>query len=162
MKTLSLKRLQSLALILVTMVAGLITSGSVNQQIPPVTVYVPATAEWTFTGLNVQAGQVLLLNARGYACTSSEYGIGSTSDPGGQIEGLGCGLYEDAPPPCALDYAPYGMLVGKIISTKGEVAFAIGNADSVKMPASGRLFLSINDNLGTYGDNLGYYLVTIR
>lgn len=162
MKSLILKRPLRPILIIIALVAGFVSSGSAANPIPPLTVYVPATVEWAFSGLQVQAGQVLQMNARGYACTSVEYGLASTSDPGGQIESLGCGLYEDAPPPCALDYAPYGMLVGKVIGITGEEAFAIGNAETITAPASGWLYLSVNDNLGTYGDNLGYYLVTIR
>lgn len=151
-----------LSLIFVLLTFGFVTRGHAGTQLPPLTVYVPATVEWTFTGLKVQTGQELWVNSVGYACTAAEYGIGSTSDPGGQTEGLGCGLYEGAPPPCALNFAPYGMLIGKIVTSKGNVVFAIGNADKIVAPASGKLYLSINDNLGFYDDNLGRYLVTFK
>ncbi len=158
----ALKRFSIFSLVVITLALGLVAPGKASTQLPPLTVYVPATVEWTYTGLSVQVGQELHINSVGYASTSVEYFPGSLSDPGGQVESLGCGLYEDAPPPCALDYAPYGMLIGKVVGSKGAVIFAIGNTETVTAPASGKLYLIINDNLGYYDDNQGHYLVTFK
>jgi len=149
-------------MIVLILATGLVTSAGAPAPLPPLTVYVDATVVWTFSGLQVQAGETVKINSHGFVCTASEYWPGSTSDPGGQIEGLGCGQHEDAPEPCALDDAPYGMLLGKIVSPKGQKVFAIGNAETFIAPMSGWVYLSINDNLIYYDDNLGHYLVTFK
>lgn len=162
MRNSRMKQLQMIALALILIAVGLATSGSDGTGLPALTVYVDATTEWNFTGLTVKTGQKISVNTVGYACTSVEYGFGSTSDPGGQTDRLGCGLFEGAPPPCALNYAPYGMLIGKVVNSKGSQTFAIGNANKITIPVDGHLYLSVNDNLGFYDDNAGHYLVTLK
>jgi hypothetical protein len=40
-------------------------------------------------------------------------------------------------------------------------AFLIGGADSFTSPASGYLYLTVNDNLGFYADNLSGFTVLL-
>ncbi len=119
---------------------------------------VPANVEWVSTGLYVESGQTFQLSVLGKAITGplSVY-PGAISDPAGQTWNLGCGEYEGAPPPCAMDYAPYGALVGRV--GPSGVPFLIGNASSFTTPASGYLYLAVNDNLGTYYDNMSGFTV---
>ncbi len=69
-------------------------------------------------------------------------------------------FYDGAPPPCALDDAPYGALVGKV-GVDGQ-AFLIGDAQHFQAPAAGDLFLAVNDNLMYYEDNRGGFTIILR
>src|SRR5512134_1709116 len=67
-------------------------------------VRVPADVEWVSTGIFVEEGQTISLVTRGKAITGPiNIYPGARSGPGGQTWNLGCGQYEGAPPPCALD-----------------------------------------------------------
>jgi hypothetical protein len=119
---------------------------------------VPADVEWVSTGMGLNLGQTVHLSAQGLAITGpiNQY-FGSRSGPAGQTWNLGCGQYEGAPPPCALNDAPYGALVGKV-GPDGQ-PFLIGDASEFISPASGKLYLAVNDNLTFYNDNLSGFTV---
>jgi hypothetical protein len=119
----------------------------------------PANAAWVNSGFSVQAGQQVTITAYGEAITApiNVFGHGSVSDPDGQVWNLGCGQYDGAPPPCAMNDAPYGALVGKI-GPSGE-PFLIGDSSSFTSSTSGDLYLAVNDNLVFYSDNYGNFMV---
>jgi hypothetical protein len=121
---------------------------------------VPANVVWVSTGIWLEAGQTVNLSAEGLAITGpiNQY-FGSRSGPAGQTWNLGCGQYNGAPPPCALDDAPYGALVGRI--GLGGDPFLIGGDSSFMSPASGKLYLTVNDNLAFYNDNLSGFTVIL-
>ena len=56
--------------------------------------------------------------------------------------------------------APYAELIGRVCSF-GE-SFLIGGASSFTAPASGNLYLVVNNNLGTYADNQSSFTVLFR
>ena len=121
-------------------------------------VRVPAGVEWVSTGITVTEGQEVGLDTQGVAITGPlAWYPGAISGPDGQVWNLGCGQYEGAPPPCALDDAPYGALVGRVGSD--GLPFLIGGASSFTPPVSGPLYLTVNDNLGFYWDNLAGFTV---
>jgi hypothetical protein len=121
-------------------------------------VRVPAGVEWVDTGITVVEGQEVYLETLGVAITAPlAWYPGAKSGPDGQVWNLGCGQYDGAPPPCALDDAPYGALVGKV-GLFGE-SFLIGGESSFIPTASGTLYLTVNDNLGSYWDNLAGFTV---
>lgn len=120
-------------------------------------VRVPADIEWVSTGIFLEEGQTVHLKSTGKAITGPiNVYRGKPSGPEGS-PGLGCGQYEGAPPPCALDDAPYAALIGRI-GPSGD-PFLIGGASSFTSPASGNLYLVVNDNLGTYSDNQAGFTV---
>ncbi|HEX6033801.1 MAG TPA: hypothetical protein VFY83_05170 [Anaerolineales bacterium] len=122
---------------------------------------IPANVEWVSTGIWVEEGQTISLSTRGKAITGPlNIYPGAKSGPDGQIWNLGCGQYEVAPPPCALDDAPYGALVGRVGPSSDP--FLIGGSSSFISPASGYLYLAVNDNLGFYSDNLSGFTVLFR
>ena len=122
---------------------------------------VPSDVEWVSTGLFVEEGQTAHLTTEGVAITAPLASYpGARSGPEGQVWNLGCGQYEGAPPPCALDDAPYGSLVARI-GQYGQ-PFLIGGAAEVTWPASGSLYLAVNDNLGFYSDNLAGFTVLVN
>lgn len=143
------------ALILVATLLGT-SSSPVSAATEPIRV--PADVEWVSTGIFMEEGQTVSLFTQGLVITGTpNIYKGSKSGPNGQVWNLGCGQYEGAPPPCALDNAPYGALVGRV-GPFGE-PFLIGGAPTFVSPASGNLYLAVNDNLGFYSDNLSGFTV---
>jgi hypothetical protein len=122
-----------------TPAAAVGTSGS--------TVRVPGNQQWVLTGFSVRKGDTLYFNASGEVMWTTDPADRAT--PAGAIDGRKSGL-----PP--VGNALGGALIGKI---DNGTPFLIGNQASVKMPANGRLFLGINDDVLT--DNTGDFFVTI-
>lgn len=118
-----------------------------------------AGSGWVDSGVSVQAGEQTTIKAFGQAITApiNEFGQGTVSGPNGQVWNLGCGQYDGAPPPCAMDDAPYGALVGKI-GTDGP-PFLLGANSTFTAETSGALYLAVNDNLIYYSDNYGNFMV---
>ena len=162
MKSWMLRMIPIVCLALIVAGFGFVLPGNADTGLPALTVTVPGQPIWNYTGLTVTAGQVLELRSVGYVCTYEVGGVFSTSGPEGQVDGLGCGDYEGVPPPCGLDHAPYGMLLGKIAGANKSVVFGIGDADTLKAPISGKLYLGVNDNLDGYYDNYGFFRVTFK
>lgn len=123
---------------------------------------VAADAGWVETPISVEAGDSVTIKTEGIAITAPIrwYSIDSLSGPAGQTWNLGCGEYEGAPEPCALDDARYGALVGKV--GENGSPFLIGDSTSFEAPADGFLWLAVNDNLIYYDDNEGGFTVLFR
>jgi hypothetical protein len=125
------------------------------------TVFVPAAAGWTDTGIDVAAGASVA--ADGYATTiaptnpilPSPSVWSGRSGPDGQP--FACSSFADAtgPHPCLVEGAPYGALVGMV----GGNTFVIGSGGTIA--PSGELMLAVNDNEGYFFDNDGGYAVHV-
>ncbi len=140
-------------LLLVLVVAGVRVQPARADTQP---VWVAADAGWVETGVIVSTGQSVDIVSVGVALTAnrSQY-FGSISGPAGQPY-----FCVPNPEPCALNGAPFGALVGKV-GTGGE-PFLIGASSSINAPASGMLYLAVNDYLPYYSDNKGGYLVRFK
>jgi hypothetical protein len=111
------------------------------------TVNVRGADPWTDSGINVRAGQMIRFSATGEMRYS--YDPGASAGPGGKI-----GKDPTFPVP-ALEV---GGLIGKI-GNNGR-PFAIGdNQEPIRMPATGRLMLGVNDTVFT--DNSGVFEVIV-
>jgi len=110
----------------------------------PSTVQVPATQAWTDTGIDVQQGQRFAISATGDVA----FAPGRTPNAGGDPAVTN--------PAFPVGNWPVGALIGKIGASK---AFGIGAAQTIAMPATGRLMLGVNDTILT--DNSGAFQVTI-
>ena len=115
-----------------------------------------ANAGWADSGFALQAGQQVTITAYGQAVTApiNVFGSGSVSGPDGQWNI--CPNFDNAPP-CAMENAPYGALVGKIGAD--GTPFLIGSNYTFTADSSGELYLAVNDLLIYYGDNYGNYMV---
>ena len=111
-------------------------------------VVVPANVQWTNTGVSVSAGQRLRFQ------TTGEVRMSVTPEDVGGAGGGSTPRHTDKAP---IPSAPVGSLMGRI--GNGQ-PFAIGNTTlALDMPASGRLFLGVNDD--HVGDNSGNLVVRI-
>lgn len=111
------------------------------------TLSVPADAPWTDTGLSVRRGEVWSVEADGVI--SFRRGAGNVAGPAGKT------AVRNRRYPVVM--LPAGGLIGRI--GDGE-PFAIGDAATVVMPATGRLFLGINDD--DLRDNSGSFRVRLE
>jgi len=129
-----------------------------------VEVAVPGNVAWTDTGLDVVAGQEVSFRARGNI----------TLQVGNPQADCGPGGYDLKTVQQPLPEHNLGSLIGKVVISatvkvdeetgeekKEEVSwlFFIGTENKVQLPASGRLFLGINENVS--GDNAGEFRVTL-
>jgi hypothetical protein len=115
---------------------------------PPGGFSVPATRVWVDTGIQVRSGQMVAFNAKG------EVFVGEGDDKAGSA-----GAYSGrvAGPRAEIPGLPVGALIGKVANTR---PFAIGNqTQALRMPATGVLFLGVNDD--QHGDNRGEFRVDI-
>ena len=123
-------------------------SGEWAQAQTSTTVIVAANVEWFDTGIDVQAGGAvfaLSINATG----------NWTNVAGGQlVDGAG---YGSLLPNAIAPTLSFASLIGRVNGT----IFGIGRSFSQGSPASGRLFLSMNDVPGTYDDNAGQLTVVV-
>ncbi len=121
---------------------------------------VPASAAWINTGHTVTAGQAFTITGYGQVLTISLYdyrkGSGRHSISGPDGQGSICPNFQDAPP-CAMENAPYGALVGKIGSE--GTPFLIGSHLEFTPITFGELYLAVNDLLLYHADNSGYFMV---
>ena len=133
-------------------------------------VSVPGQAGWVDTGINVEIGDELPVTTNGYVLTASIPAwhvpgvFKGASGPNGQVNyGRTCGAVWDTYDEdlkaivgeCAARDAYFGTLVGKV----GDTTFSIGDTDTITAPASGRLYLGVNDYVLTYWDNHGAFTV---
>jgi hypothetical protein len=107
---------------------------------------IPANQQWTETDVTVRDGETLQFRTAG----EIEYAPNAKANPAG-VPRQGPGG-NDVP----LPNAPAGALIGRI--DNGQ-PFMIGRNTSVRMPASGTLFLGINDD--GVNDNRGDFRVII-
>ena len=108
---------------------------------------VPATQEWTNTGIDVSRGQVVLFSTSGSVQLSRN--ARDTAEAAGSA---GTSVNSRAP----IRDLPRGALLGRINDGR---PFGIGDQAQVTMPESGTLYLGINDD--SYSDNSGQFVVTI-
>jgi hypothetical protein len=102
---------------------------------------------WTSTGIMVRRGEVVTFN------TTGEVRVGPGGDDVANPAGVQGGRTATGTP---IPSSIVGALIGRI--GNGQ-PFGIGNQTSVPMPASGMLFLGINDN--NFDDNSGEFRVEI-
>jgi len=105
------------------------------------------TQRWTETGMWVEAGDMVTFDAEGSIEMSGNNA--DTATPVGSRTGRRAA---DAP----LRNQPAGILIARV----GNAAtFAVGDRRTVRAPASGELFLGVNDDV--LGDNRGEYRVSV-
>jgi hypothetical protein len=121
-------------------------SGSATVSTSGGTVTVVGNQQWTPTGFAVRRGEMIRFNATGEVMWSPEASDRATP------RGAASGRKSGNPP---VGGAPGGALVGRI--GNGQ-PFIIGSQPGVRMPASGMLFLGINDDV--VDDNTGDFMVT--
>jgi hypothetical protein len=107
---------------------------------------------WTNTGAAVSPTSLWTVTATGqaaWATTSPQFALGPVGGPA-------CAT-------CLLNTAPLGALIGRINNgvTPG-LPFLVGAGPVVTPAQTGQLQLIYNDVAGTYGDNLGGFLATVR
>ena len=110
------------------------------------TIVVRGTDSWVDTGHVVRSGETIRFTSSGTIQLSDD--TNDLADPAGSRKGR---LAPNAP----LRDKPAGALIGRI----GSTIFFIGGNGEVTMPASGRLYLSENDD--AMQDNSGEYRVTM-
>jgi hypothetical protein len=117
-------------------------------------VRVAADAAWVDSGIDVVLGETVSLTAKGFAITGplDEYPE-AKSGAGGQVTTCVDGALPGMV--CMLDGVPFGALIGMV----GGNVFLIGDSTSFVAGASGRLYLAVNDFVGTYADNAGGFTV---
>ena len=111
-----------------------------------ISVEVVANQEWQSTGMIVKAGQTITIQASGrwkHAESEADYGPGGT---------------ERLDTHSVLPSAPVGSLIGRI---ENGQPFEIGTRTTLVANAAGRLFLSMNDGIGLFGDNRGSLVVQL-
>jgi hypothetical protein len=107
---------------------------------------VDANQAWTDTGLNVRSGEMVTFDADGRVQLSDNF-----NDVVG-VAGLTNRRTIDAP----LTRAPAGALIARVGNSS---IFLVGNRRQVRMPASGRLYLGVNDDY--LADNDGQFRVMV-
>jgi hypothetical protein len=112
------------------------------------TITVPSTQQWTATGIRVNQGDRLQFQSSG----EINLRPAANNDRAGTAGSLTGRTAPNSPIPSALA----GALIGRIDSGQ---PWGLGNQTSVVMPASGMLYLGINDDLLT--DNSGAFTVRI-
>ncbi len=121
---------------------GVATSGVLGSAIR-----VDARQAWTDTGIDVRQGDRVSFQVTG------QIQWGSGPDSASNADGNPVMTRPDFPVPSA----PVGAFIGRV---GNGPAFGIGNqTQPLPMPASGRLYLGVNDT--KLDDNSGYYTVTI-
>ena len=110
------------------------------------TVRVRADRDWTPTNIVVREGETISFRARGRIIWSTKYGESTDAD----------GAFVEAGHFRPLSRSGVGALIGRV----GEQVFSIGSMSSGRSPASGELFLGINDD--KFSDNEGQFTVDIR
>jgi hypothetical protein len=115
-------------------------------------IMVNAADPWTSTGLNVRSGEFLRFSV------SREIRVGpgandtASADGNANIDTRGT-IFRRLP----VAGLPVGGLIGKVGNGR---AFSIGSApQAIRMPATGTLFLGINDL--TFNDNSGFFRVVV-
>jgi len=115
---------------------------------PTRTITVPANQLWTATGIRVSQGDQLRIQASGQISLRPNDAKDVAIPPGSLLQRFA----PNAPMPRTLA----GALIGRIDSGQ---PFGIGNQTSIVAPASGMLYLGVNDDVVT--DNSGQFSVTI-
>jgi hypothetical protein len=118
-------------------------------------VTVPANQPWTSTNLSVRSGDTVNFSASGQIrFTPSANDVAQPSGVGGR--GGVFGRRAGSGPNDPLPVAPKGALIGRI--DEGQ-PFLVGDQRSLRMPASGTLYLGVNDDV--VSDNGGEFRVVV-
>lgn len=107
---------------------------------------VPASRQWTRTGITVRQGDIVQFNSSGQIYLSRD--PNDVAGPAGATSGRNAA---GAPVP-----ALAGALIGRV--GNGQ-PFGIGDQTQVRMPASGELWLGVNDD--AFNDNQGEFRVEV-
>ena len=110
-------------------------------------IYVNGRERWTDSGIRVNQGDLIMFNVQGSVQLSSDGN--DVAQPAGSATGRRA---ESAPLPNDLA----GALIGRI---NNGPAFGIGNQRQITAPASGELFLGVNDDY--LADNNGGFRVRV-
>lgn len=119
------------------------TSGVSNSNL----VYVDGDQRWTDTGIDVQAGQIIAVDAQGSVQLSADRN--DTATPAGSRTGRKA-------PEAPVREGPAGGLIARV--GNGAPTF-LGARGTMRAPISGRLYLSVNDDY--LGDNSGDFRVNV-
>ena len=111
------------------------------------TIHVNSQTRWTDSGLTVRQGDILHIESSGQI---------QLSDNGSDMAGTAGALSKRMAPDAPITGVYAGALIGVI---QGYPAFAIGNQTTITAPASGHLYLGVNDD--HLPDNRGEFVVTI-
>ncbi|MBX3428660.1 MAG: hypothetical protein KF779_03645 [Hyphomonadaceae bacterium] len=109
------------------------------------TIRVQANVEWCDTGIDLRRGQRMAIGAEGRWTYLGE--------PIYAAAGSGTRANNSLFP-----RAPLAALIGRV----GDQQFLIGQGGQTEAVSDGRLYLSMNDVSGTFGDNSGYMDVYIQ
>ncbi|MBI1872354.1 MAG: hypothetical protein HYS05_00520 [Acidobacteria bacterium] len=109
---------------------------------------VAATIAWTDTGVDVRSGQTIYFSATGRIA----WGPGRRDGPAGES-----GSPHNAGRP--IPSRPAAGLIGKIGNDSTDYFFVGDDKGAIRMRASGRLFLGVNDDF--LQDNSGSFRVTV-
>ena len=129
---------------------GVLSGAEVRPQRPtgnPVQVVVDARERWTDTRVNIREGDLLTFETSGRAQLSAK--PEDVAGPGGTAS-------HRRAPDAPLPQQPAGALIGRIGNSP---PFFIGGRTSVAAPATGRLFLALNDDF--VADNKGEFRVSV-
>jgi hypothetical protein len=113
------------------------------------TLIVRGSLPWTDTRFNVRRGDVLVLDATGRVFLLGKKEASATPD--------GNPAHYDARFPMPM--ASAGALIARV-GESGEPFVVVTAPSEIAMPATGRLFLGINDH--EFGDNSGAFQVRIK
>jgi hypothetical protein len=123
------------------------TTGSTPPSAGGTTITVPANTAWTPTGIVVRKGQPLSFTATG------DIQLSADSNDVATASGAKSGRFAGR---SALPKTLAGALIGRI---GNSTPFGIGTQNTFPAPASGQLFLGVNDD--SFADNQGSFQVTI-
>lgn len=118
-----------------------------QQQVAGQTIRVNSQQRWVDTGITVRQGDIIRFQSSGQIQMSD-----NSSDMAGAAGSLQRRMAQDAP----VSGVFAGALIGKIGAYN---AFAIGDQSQITAPASGRLYLGVNDDY--LNDNRGEFVVTM-
>jgi hypothetical protein len=118
------------------------------QAVPGGAIRVPANADWVPTGIRVRRGDRISFNVSGQIELSGDGGDVATA--AGSHRGRRA-------PGSPLSNQLAGALIGRVGNSP---PFAIGDQAQVPMPASGMLFLGVNDD--HVADNRGEFVVQVQ
>lgn len=128
------------------------TGGAENRKVE-----VPGSRPWTPTGIYVQRGDTLAISASG----GVSFSAGSApTGPGGEQPDcytVANGPYGWKASSFVANQLPCNALLGRI-GDNGTI-FYVGTETAVRAPATGQLFLGVNDN--NFADNSGSWLATV-
>jgi hypothetical protein len=123
------------------------TIGALGGQVAAQTIRVNSRQRWTDTGITVREGEIIRFQSSGQIQLSD-----NDSDRAGTAGALSRRTAPDAP----ISGVFAGALIGRI---GGYSPFGVGDQAQIAAPASGRLYLGVNDDY--LPDNTGEFIVTI-